>query len=354
MSNQIYKSTIATIIGARPQFVKAATISRVLGRCDDIDEKLIHTGQHYDHTMSSIFFEELEIPDPHVNLGISGGTHGAMTGEMLQKIEAVLLDVNPSLVLIYGDTNSTLAGALAASKLHIPIAHIEAGLRSFNRLMPEEINRILSDHVSDMLFCPTDNAVVNLKAEGIEKGVYHTGDVMYDATLFAQRKARENSDIIARMGLESRDFVLCTIHRAENTDSESHFRAICDYLVQVAQEQTIVFPVHPRTRQIVDNLSIELPGVLLIDPVGYFDLHALLQNCIGVFTDSGGLQKEAYFHGKKCVTLRNETEWVETVENGWNRLWREPEIDQVRTPILQYGDGKSAEKIVDIISRELL
>jgi len=349
----VSRRRIATIVGARPQFVKAAAVSRALARRDDAEEMLIHTGQHFDEAMSSIFFRELEIPDPFVNLGIAGGRHGAMTGDMLKAVEEVFVTLQPDIVMVYGDTNSTLAGALAAAKLHIPVAHVEAGLRSFNRRMPEEVNRVLTDHVSNLLFCPTQHAITNLEAEGITRGVSHTGDVMFDATLFAKARAREMSDIVDRLGLTEGAYAVCTVHRAENTDDEAALRKVCDFLSQAAQRETIVFPVHPRTRQAIARYRIALPNVMMIDPLGYFDLHRLLASAVRVFTDSGGLQKEAYFHGLPCVTLRGETEWLETIESGWNRLWTSPETDAPRTPITDYGTGESADRIVDLLLGEL-
>jgi UDP-GlcNAc3NAcA epimerase len=347
------KRRIATIVGARPQFVKAAAVSRALANRDDAEEMLIHTGQHFDDAMSSIFFRELDIPDPFVNLGIAGGRHGAMTGDMLKAIEAVFVELEPDLIMVYGDTNSTLAGALAAAKLHIPVAHVEAGLRSFNRRMPEEVNRVLTDHVSTMLFCPTQHAIANLAAEGITSGVSHTGDVMFDATLFAKARAQDMSNIVDRLALTERAYAICTIHRAENTDDEESLRKVCDFLAEAAQSEMIVFPVHPRTRQAITRYGITLPNVTMIDPLGYFDLHRLLASAARVFTDSGGLQKEAYFHGLPCVTLRSETEWLETIESGWNRLWTSSETQSSRHQITDYGTGDSAGRIVDLLMGQI-
>jgi UDP-GlcNAc3NAcA epimerase len=306
---------VITIVGARPQFVKAAVVSRAFQSHPEIEEKIIHTGQHYDANMSDIFFEEMQIPKPHYNLGISGLTHGAMTGEMLKGIEEILIKEKPDWVLVYGDTNSTLAGALAASKLHIKVAHVEAGLRSFNMKMPEEINRILTDRISSVLFCPTETAVMNLKNEGFEKfntQVINVGDVMLDAVKFYSKSAPTCP--------YQNDFVLATIHRAENTDSEERLQNIFTAFNDIGKKIQIVIPLHPRTKKIVEQRKLDTSNITIIDPVGYFDMLSLLKNCSLVATDSGGLQKEAYFFEKPCITLRDETEWVELVQNGFNQL----------------------------------
>jgi UDP-GlcNAc3NAcA epimerase len=341
--------SLFTIVGARPQFVKAAAISRALRDVPAIAERIIHTGQHYDANMSDIFFDELEIPHPARHLGVGGGSHGQMTGRMLEGLEAAMIEDKPDAVLIYGDTNSTLAGALAAAKLSIPVIHVEAGLRSFNRAMPEEINRIMADHVSTMLVCPTASAVANLANEGITKGVVMTGDVMADATLFAIEKAKSGTTIVADMGLTAGEFVMCTLHRQENTDDEARFESILKYVVNAAAGRKIVLPVHPRIRARLSARSGEFPGIIMIDPVGYFDMHALLAACGEVLTDSGGLQKEAYFHRKPCVTLRDETEWVETISAGWNRLWTVPDYVTPRVDIADYGTGDAAVRTVGAI-----
>jgi UDP-GlcNAc3NAcA epimerase len=311
-------------VGARPQFIKAAAVSRAIrdGHAGAIDEVLVHTGQHYDDNMSGVFFDELDIPRAKYDLKISGGSHGAMTGRMLEAIEAVLVDERPDWVLVYGDTNSTLAAALAAAKLHIPIAHVEAGLRSFNRRMPEEINRILADRLSSLLFCPTDTAVRNLHAEGMTSGVHNCGDVMYDAALYYGARARSSSTILADLGIAERGFALATCHRAENTDDLQRLGEIAGALAAIAQEQPVVFPIHPRTRARIDDAGIRssLRGVTLIDPVPFLDMVALEQAASVILTDSGGVQKEAFFYGVPCVTMRDETEWVETVALGRNRL----------------------------------
>lgn len=337
---------VLTVVGARPQFVKAAAVSRAMARLEGMREIMLHTGQHFDANMSDIFFEELGIPAPDYHLGTAGGSHGEMTGRMLAAIEAVLIEEKPDWVLVYGDTNSTLAGALAAAKLHIPVAHVEAGLRSFNRRMPEEINRVLTDHVSARLYCPTGAAMRNLADEGIRKGVLHVGDVMYDAAIDARQRAQSGADILARIGLEPGRYSLATIHRAENTDDAARLRAVIGHLEQVAEERTVVLPLHPRTMQAVARFGISLNRLKVIEPVGYLEMTALLAGCVDVHTDSGGVQKEAYFHGKPCVTLRDETEWVETVEAGWNRLWSVPDYRHPRQVIDEYGSGNAAELIV--------
>lgn len=338
---------ILSVVGARPQFVKAAAISRAIKRRDDIEEVLLHTGQHFDAAMSEIFFDELGISPPRVNLGIHGGNHGAMTGRMLAGIEEVILAERPDLVLVPGDTNSTLAGALAAAKLHVPVAHLEAGLRSFNRAMPEEINRVLTDHVSALLLCPTGTATANLRNEGIVEGVYDIGDVMYDATLFAAEQARR-SHVLERLGLTNRNYAVATVHRAESTDDRETLGAIIGFLQRRARDCPVVLPLHPRTRQQIARWGLDLGPILSCEPLGYLDVHRLLQSAVAVYTDSGGLQKEAYFHRVPCVTLRSETEWVETVAAGWNRLWKGPDYAP-RRDIDAYGDGHAAEKALDLI-----
>ncbi|WP_417512989.1 non-hydrolyzing UDP-N-acetylglucosamine 2-epimerase [Minwuia sp.] len=343
---------VLTVVGARPQFIKAAAVSRAFGRVQGLNEVMVHTGQHFDAGMSDIFFDELEIPKPAHNLDIHGGSHGEMTGRMLAGLEHVMQDERADLVLIYGDTNSTLAAALAAAKLNIPVAHVEAGLRSFNRAMPEEINRVVADHVSSLLFCPTIAAVDNLSNEGITSGVHNVGDVMFDSTLFAIEKAKQHSDILQTLALTPGSYALATIHRAENTDSADHLSAVLDWLKAEAGRRPVVWPLHPRTRAAADRFGLDFDGILLCDPVGYLDMNRLLSGATDVFTDSGGLQKEAYFHRKPCVTLRDETEWVETVQNGWNRLWQNPDY-LPRKDIAEYGDGRAADRIVAEIDRYL-
>jgi len=340
---------LLTILGARPQFIKAAAFSRALKKHLEIEEAIIHTGQHFDANMSDVFFQELNIPKPLYCLNINNGSHGQMTGRMLEEIEAILRDDKPDAVLVYGDTNSTLAGALATSKLHIPLIHIEAGLRSFNRKMPEEINRVLTDHISSYLFCPTTMAVDNLHNEGIKKGVHHVGDIMYDATLYAMDYIKTNFTIPQKLLTLPDGFVFMTLHRAESTISETEFRAIMDYALRFAKDcgLKIVFPVHPRTRTLMNKTQLD-DTFITLEPLSYLETHYCLSKAKFVLTDSGGLQKEAYFHRVPCVTLRSETEWVETVESGWNRLWAvesyEPQKD-----IIEYGDGNCAEKIISIL-----
>ncbi|MBL8022437.1 MAG: UDP-N-acetylglucosamine 2-epimerase (non-hydrolyzing) [Leptospirales bacterium] len=355
---------ITTIVGARPQFVKAAVISRVIREPfrDRVSEFLIHTGQHYDENMSDVFFRDMEIPQPDLNLQIGSGSHGETTGKMLIGIEAALLANRPDLLLVYGDTNSTLAGALAASKLHIPVAHVEAGLRSFNRQMPEEQNRIVTDHLSRVLLCPTSAAVKNLAREGVVEGengyrVFRTGDVMLDASLFyRERVANRSGGIVSTLGL-SGDFFLLTMHRAENTDDPRRLRAIWEGVS--SSEIPGVFPVHPRTRKVIEQIGLRpAKNITLIDPVGYHDMIELESSCRFIVTDSGGVQKEAYFFGKPCITLRDQTEWVETVEAGWNVLagadsttisqaMKRPIAPKEQPPL--YGDGNSGREIVQAI-----
>ncbi|MBI1385103.1 MAG: UDP-N-acetylglucosamine 2-epimerase (non-hydrolyzing) [Rhizobiales bacterium] len=342
---------VVTIVGARPQFIKAAPVGHALAR-HGIEEVLVHTGQHFDAMMSDVFFEELAIAKPRYNLEVNSLGHGAMTGRMLEKVEATLLEEQPGLVLIYGDTNSTLAGALAAVKLHIKVAHVEAGLRSFNRRMPEEINRIVADHMSELLFCPTQTAVRNLASEGITKGVHAVGDVMYDTTIAAVERARGRSGILERLGLEARGYAAATVHRAENTDDPERFARIVAFLEQQASERPVVMPTHPRTRKLMESRGIAPRNVRLIEPLGYLDMAWLAHNAAAIFTDSGGLQKEAYFHRVPCVTLRDETEWVETIEAGWNRLWTSEGVAS-RSDIPDYGDGNSADIIAGLIEKAL-
>lgn len=344
---------IVSIIGARPQFVKAAVISRLIKDkySDKIEEFLVHTGQHYDKNMSDIFFEEMRIPKPDLNLEVGSGSHGKMTGLMLEKIEEVLLEQKPDAVLIYGDTNSTLAGALAASKLHIPVCHVEAGLRSYNKEMPEEQNRIVADHMSALLLCPTQTAIDNLKKEGINNGVSLTGDVMYDASLFYRTLDHTNSTLPKLPD----NFFLATIHRAENTDSEERLTNIVKALNDCGKKG--VLPLHPRTKKYLDIYNLKFnSNITLINPVGYFDMLELEAKADFIVTDSGGVQKEAYFFNKPCITLRDQTEWVETVEVGWNVIVGADYSKIINTitsfvppsnhPNL-YGDGKSGEKIVE-------
>jgi UDP-GlcNAc3NAcA epimerase len=339
---------IVTVVGARPQFIKAAPVTRALA-AQGLQEFLVHTGQHFDDNMSAVFFEELGIREPWRNLHVGGGNHGQMTARMLEQIEAILLEVRPDWMLVYGDTNSTLAGALAAAKLHIPVAHVEAGLRSFNKRMPEEINRVLTDHVSKLLFCPTSTAVTNLAQEGIRDGVKQTGDVMYDVALAAAQQSKGKSRILERLGLTEKHYAITTVHRAENTDDPAQLRAILAWLKARAADCPLVLPLHPRTRKAIEAAGLDTDGLTLCPPLGYLDMTRLVLGSAAVYTDSGGLQKEAYFHHVPCVTLRDETEWVETVEAGWNRLWQGPDF-KARREITEYGDGHAAEKIADSLS----
>ena len=356
---------LITIVGARPQFVKAAPVSAALAATGSVRERLLHTGQHFDDDMSAIFFRELGVAPPAWNLGIGGGAHGAMTGAQLAGIEQILLDEQPDAVLLYGDTNSTLAGALAAAKLHIPVAHVEAGLRSFNRRMPEEINRVLTDHVSRWLFAPTDLAVSNLRREGLAgDGVHQVGDVMYDAVLrFAEVAASRATRPAVTAALAGRPFVLATVHRAENTDVPERLQAIVDALRVLAGEIDIVWPLHPRTRKVLATLGIDVdavPSLHVVGPLGYLDMIELQAAAQLVVTDSGGVQKEAFFFARPCVTLRDETEWVELVDAGWNRLApptsaemlvaaMRAAIGSTGRPVRPYGDGDAAQRIAGIL-----
>lgn len=353
---------IVTIVGARPQFIKAAAVSRVVQSQynDRVEEILVHTGQHFDENMSKVFFEELDIPEPKYNLELSGGQHGAMTGRMLEAIEKVLLSERPDWVLIYGDTNSTLAGALAAVKLHIPVVHVEAGLRSFNMRMPEEINRIVSDRVSTLLLCPTDVAVRNLAAEGIRKGVANVGDVMFDVALHYRDQARQQSKALATLDLREGGFVLATCHRAENTDDPTRLAEIVRGLARVSTSLPVVLPLHPRTRKLLaeGGLLDQLAGVRLFDPLPFLDMVALEQAAKVILTDSGGVQKEAFFYSVPCVTMRDETEWTETVDMGWNTLVganAEQIVDSVlgarigTAGMSPYGDGKASVAIIEAL-----
>ena len=313
---------ILTVIGARPQFVKAAAVSREFRKHKGIKETIVHTGQHFDKSMSDVFFEEMDIPKPDFNLNIHGLSHGAMTGQMMEKLDTILMNIRPDFVLVYGDTNSTLAGALCASKLHFKVAHVEAGLRSFNMLMPEEINRIIVDRISNILFCPTDTAVINLKNESFfdfGSKIVKSGDVMYDAALFYAQKSALKSLIVIDRALRTNDFVLATIHRAENTDDTIRLSSIVRALNKIAENRRVILPLHPRTKKIIQQNGLSLKFDV-IDPVGYFDMLELLKNCAVVMTDSGGVQKEAYFFKKPCITLRDETEWTELVEEGFNEV----------------------------------
>ncbi|NPV70694.1 MAG: UDP-N-acetylglucosamine 2-epimerase (non-hydrolyzing) [Firmicutes bacterium] len=388
--------SIASIVGARPQFVKAAMVSRALRALRDagVQETLIHTGQHYDDNMSKVFFDDLEMPEPAVSLDIGSGGHGAQTGRMLEALERYLIDIKPDWVVVYGDTNSTLAGALAAAKIHLPVAHVEAGLRSFNRGMPEEINRVVADHLSDLLFVPTDAGVANLQREGIPADRVHlVGDVMYDAALYYGDRAERRSDVLRRLDLSSRGYVLATVHRAENTDDPVALRSIFEGLALAGREIPVVMPLHPRTRTrlaehgLLDRYAgavrlaepcagavrltephagaAPLPrphagAVHLTDPVGYLDMLMLEKHARLIATDSGGVQKEAFFYSVPCVTLRGETEWTELVESEWNRLVPPrsasevsqgiiESLDRRGTPVKPYGLGDASERIARVL-----
>lgn len=347
---------IITIVGARPQFIKAAAVSREMAKYNDIQEIIVHTGQHFDANMSEIFFEEMEIPKPHYNLDVNGLNHGAMTGQMMEKIEEVLIKEKPNWVLVYGDTNSTIAGALTARKLHINVAHVEAGLRSFNMKMPEEINRILTDRISNILFCPTDTAIKNLNNEGYENldiQIVKSGDVMQDAAMFYTSKSKAPAMELPH------EFILATIHRAENTDDPKRLRDIFEAFSEIGKTTPLILPLHPRTSKIINHLGLKIDKNLIkiIEPVGYLEMVYLLKNAKLIMTDSGGLQKEAFFFKKPCITLRDETEWVELVENGFNTI-----VGADRNLILQafknqnyninfdidlYGNGNASKNIIE-------
>lgn len=359
---------VASVVGARPQFIKAAVVSRVMREfnasgSESIEELIIHTGQHYDENMSKVFFRELDIPIPSWNLGIGNCSHGAMTGRMLEKIEDVLCRIQPDWVLVYGDTNSTLAGALAAKKMNLKLAHVESGLRSFNIRMPEEQNRIVSDRLSDLLFCPTETAVENLRVEGIPslpygQKVMNVGDVMYDATLYYLSLAETRSDVKRRLDITQGEYILCTIHRAENTNEASRLLHIVSALKEIAHETKVIFPLHPRTRRILMEARVNTGDIKVVDPVSYFDMLILEKGCKCIITDSGGVQKEAYFLQKPCITIRDETEWIELVRAGVNFLVcaeRKKIIDAVKEWPSRgldfsqkfYGSGDAGKKIVE-------
>lgn len=381
-----------SIAGARPQFIKAAPVIGAIERNDEknplkIQHILVHTGQHYDENMSRIFFDELKIPRPDYNLEVGSGTHGEQTAKMMQRIETVLIKERPNMTIVYGDTNSTLAGALTAVKLYIPVAHVEAGLRSYNKRMPEEINRVLTDHVSSLLFCPTVNAFNNLRKEGFmnirdigndvkpdpgrsydssQPLVINVGDVMFDSILKYARLADVRSDILAKLDLKKKEYVLVTMHRAENTDNKERLRGIFEAFQKINRDIRIILPLHPRTSKAVKESRIDVSGLEVIEPVSYLGMICLEKNAKVICTDSGGMQKEAYFCRVPCITLRDETEWEETLESGWNRLV-DAEPDRIQTcmkdvisdswdtkpQVSQYGDGKAAEKIFRVISSVL-
>jgi UDP-GlcNAc3NAcA epimerase len=374
---------VVTVIGARPQFVKAAVVSREIAKRRSIRETLVHTGQHYDYEMSAVFFKELGLPRPKYHLGVGSKSHGEQTAEMLAKLEPVLLKEKPDGVIVYGDTNSTLAGALCASKLHIPLAHVEAGMRSWNRQMPEEINRVVTDHVSDILFCPTETAVKHLAAEGIRRGVFKVGDVMLDAVLFFgnpgnRRMVRLSNDLLQRLGVAAQQYFLITIHRAENTDNVERLHNILSLLLDLPVPA--IFPVHPRLQNLLSThrqlrtIRLQLqarPGLQMMPPVSYFEMLTLERNARAIITDSGGVQKEALFFQVPCITLREETEWVESLAGGFNTLVSADKkrflkaiarVDQIRSRMVRrrksksfalFGGGKAGQRIVRILNRSL-
>ncbi len=381
---------IASIVGARPQFIKYFPVSKAIEKFNDqygnlSEDILIHTGQHYDYSMSKVFFDELGIKEPDYHLGVGSGTHGEQTGKIIQKIETVLFNESPDMVLVYGDTNSTLGGALAAAKLKIPVVHIEAGLRSFNKHMPEEINRILTDHASTFLICPTETAIKNLVTEGFSNiinngkvipfknfymdkqakdikidsnnpSVINTGDVMYDALLYSMKIAEEKSVILDSLDLKDKDYYLLTLHRAENTDNREKLEEIIKFVNSISENRTVLFPMHPRTTKIYKDIKIRFDkNIRIIEPLGYFDILQLLNNSKLVMTDSGGMQKEAYWLKIPCITLRDETEWVETVQSGWNVLYKNYNGNYNISDVNRtcYGDGKAAERIVKFIFTQI-
>jgi len=357
---------LLTVIGARPQFIKASAVSRALAAAGGLEEVIVHTGQHFDDNMSKVFFEELEIPTPRYNLGVDSLGHGAMTGRMLERLEEVLLAERPSLVLVYGDTNSTLAGALAARKLNFAVGHVEAGLRSFNLRMPEEVNRILTDRLSDLLFCPTRAAVANLQAEGFERfpcRVLLSGDVMEDAARHFGTLSQRRETVLDRLSLRGRELALCTVHRAENTDDPRRLSSIVAALHEIAREMPVVLPLHPRTAAAMRRYRLAV-DLQVIEPVGYLDMVALIKGARVVLTDSGGLQKEAYFFERPCVTLRDETEWVELIEGGYSWLagastegilaaYRRAREARPDYSVHLYGGGKASQAIVSTLQKEL-
>ncbi|WP_061321101.1 non-hydrolyzing UDP-N-acetylglucosamine 2-epimerase [Clostridium botulinum] len=347
---------ILTVVGARPQFIKAAAVSNIIRK--EHEEILVHTGQHYDENMSKVFFQELQIPKPDYNLEIGSGNHGEQTGKMLIDLERIYLKEKPDLVLVYGDTNSTLAGALCASKLLIPVAHVEAGLRSFNMNMPEEQNRILTDHISKLLFVPTATAEANLHNEGINQHVHNVGDVMFDAVLHFKKLAEKKESILEKISVNSEDYILTTIHRAENTNDINRLRNIIEALNESGKK--IVLPLHPRTKKYIEDYNLQFSNnIKIIEPVGYLDMITLEMSSQKIVTDSGGVQKEAFFMKKPCITMRDETEWVETVKNGWNIVVG-TNMDKILNAIISFipgtkqqdifGDGKAAYKILNIIN----
>ncbi|MEW4281678.1 non-hydrolyzing UDP-N-acetylglucosamine 2-epimerase [Priestia megaterium] len=347
---------VLTVIGARPQFIKACMLSNAFSSESNIQEIIVHTGQHYDENMSNVFLKQLKLPNPHYFLGTGSDTHGKQTAKMLLKLEDIIISEKPDIVLVYGDTNSTLAGSLAASKLHIPIAHVEAGLRSYNKKMPEEINRVLTDHLSTWLFCPSNTAVKNLENEGITQGVYQTGDIMYDAVLYYKDVALQKSNILSDLKIAPKNYYLATVHRAENTDNPQRLTAILEAFRQI--NETVLFPLHPRTKNKIKHWNLEnlisSSNIKIVEPLDYFDMLAVESQAGIILTDSGGVQKEAYMLGVPCITLRDETEWIETVNSGWNHLTgadmekileaaRKISVPKAHTPL--FGDGETSKSI---------
>ncbi|HEY6578830.1 MAG TPA: UDP-N-acetylglucosamine 2-epimerase (non-hydrolyzing) [Rhizomicrobium sp.] len=345
---------IVTVVGARPQFIKAFPLSRAFRLHQGFDEILVHTGQHFNWNMSDIFFAELGIDSPRYNLNIHGGPHGAMTGRMLGALEEILFTERPAAVLVYGDTNSTLAGTLAAAKCNVPVVHIEAGLRSYNRGMPEEVNRVVVDHLSSLLLCPTSRAVENLLREGIAAGVHQVGDLMFDAVSIATPLAAQHSAVLERLGVSAKSYGVATFHRQENLENRNRIEAIVAYLQDQARSRPLVVPLHPRTREALENAGIAFgsASIVAIDPLGYLDMCQLIRSAAIVLTDSGGLQREAYFHRVPCVTLRDETEWAETVACGWNRLWTTRDY-LGRREIPEFENLHTAETIFRLLDREI-
>ncbi len=356
---------IASIVGARPQFIKIAPLCREFKRHRTIRHIIIHTDQHYDYNMSKVFFDELKIPQPDYHLEVGAGTHGYQTGEMIKRVEKVLIKEKPDWAVVYGDTNSTLAGALAAAKINIPIAHIEAGLRSFNKAMPEEINRVLTDHISDLLFCPTETAMRNLEQEGVNQGVHLVGDIMYDSLLYNVKLAERHSLTLEKLNLKPKSYALATVHRAENTDSPDRLRAIFHALQKIAQGGIpVIIPLHPRTRKQLELLKVPADNLQIIEPVQYLDMLLLQKQAKIVLTDSGGIQKETFFLHVPCITLRGETEWVETVETAWNIL---VDVDEKKIVLCAqdfpdpshtagqeaFGDGRAAAKISAVFCQSI-
>lgn len=348
---------VLTVIGARPQFIKACMLSNAFSSESNIQEIIVHTGQHYDENMSNVFLKQLKLPNPHYFLGTGSDTHGKQTAKMLLKLEDIIISEKPDIVLVYGDTNSTLAGSLAASKLHIPIAHVEAGLRSYNKKMPEEINRVLTDHLSTWLFCPSNTAVKNLENEGITQGVYQTGDIMYDAVLYYKNVALQKSNILSNLKIAPKTYYLATVHRAENTDNPQRLTAILEAFRQI--NEIVLFPLHPRTKNKIKQWNLEnlisSSNIKIVEPLDYFDMLAVESQAGIILTDSGGVQKEAYMLGVPCITLRDETEWVETVNSGWNHLTgadtekileatRTISVPKVHKPL--FGDGEDRKSVV--------